>query len=213
MESETHKHPSFGQIRFSRINGRAHFYGSELAQDHYIQMEVKASEFQRSLTDDRYYNIGQPLIKVRISSGQFAELITSLNMGGGVPCTIERLDGRKIDDLPFQESRKEFVHRKFEDRMADFTDTLAERQKRALELVSKKTLSKEDMNELKNTITSLTTEVKSNIPFLVKCFQETVDNVIHEAKTEVDNAIMHKITSVGMAELHRQNKLLSEGEE
>lgn len=118
MEREEFKHESFGQISFSRVSGRgASFYGSELEQDHYITMELSQSEIQRELTQDRYYTTGVPIVKLRMTSGQFAEMITSMNMGSGVCCTIERLGVNKVVDLPEQESRKEFVHRKFEDRM------------------------------------------------------------------------------------------------
>lgn len=55
-ESERITHESFGQIYFGRTNGHASFYGSELAQDHYITMEVYHSELERTLTQDSYYN-------------------------------------------------------------------------------------------------------------------------------------------------------------
>ena len=210
MEKETISHESFGQIRFNRRNSNGtQFYGSELPQDHYISMEVHHSEIQRELTQDRYYNRGK-ILRIRMSSGQFAEMLTSMNCGIGVPCTIESIMGEKIEPLPFQESRKEFVHRKFEDRMKMFGDKIRERQTKAKELVKKKTLSKADMHELQMHLEWLTGEVESNIPFFAKCFQETMDKVVFEAKTEVENAIQHKINVIGLNALHEQNKLLIE---
>lgn len=209
QEREEHKHPSFGQISFSRVNSTGeNFYGSELEQDHYISMEVHNSCIERELTQDRYYNTGPILLRVRMSSGQFAELITSMNMGEGIPCTIERLNGLKVQDLPKQESRKEFVHRKFEDRMVEFAKTLKEDSLRAKSLIKKKTLSKDDQHDLDFLITKLTQEVASNIPFFGRCFQENMDVVVHEAKLEVENAIQHKINVLGLNELHKNNQLL-----
>jgi hypothetical protein len=209
MEREQHKHPSFGQISFSRVSGNdTTFYGSELPQDHYITMEISNSEIQRELTQDRYYAYGVPLIKIRMSSGQFSEMITSMNMGSGVCCTIERIEGKKIPELPTQESRKEFVHRKFEDRMKMFANSIRENQQKAKEIVKKKTLSKQDIHELTHQLEWLTQEVESNIPFFAKCFQETMDEVVYEAKTEVENAIQHKISVLGLNELHSQQNLL-----
>jgi hypothetical protein len=54
----------------------------------------------------------------------------------------------------------------------------------------------------------LTTEIERNIPFFMECFQETADLVVQEAKSEVENAIQHKINILGLTELHKQNKLL-----
>ena len=209
-EEESHKHPSFGQISFSRVTGNnTLFYGSELPQDHYITMEVINSEIQRELTQDRYYSTGVPLIKIRMSSGQFAEMITSMNVSSGVPCTIERLSGHKVEEFPIQESRKEFVHRKFEDRMKMFAESIRSNQKQAKEIVKKKTLSKQDILDLTHQLEWLTQEVESNIPFFAKCFQETMDEVVFEAKTEVENAVQHKISVLGLESLHEQNKLLN----
>ena len=88
MEHESLSHESFGQIQFNRSNANGtHFYGSELPQDHYISMEVHHSEIHRELTQDRYYNRGE-ILRIRMSSGQFAEMLTSMNCVSGVPCTI-----------------------------------------------------------------------------------------------------------------------------
>ena len=208
METERHTHESFGQISFTRtVGGNTNFYGSELPQDHYISLEIHHSEIERELTQDRYYNKGQ-ILRLRMSSGQFSELITSLNSGTGIPCTIERLQGKKIESIPVLESRKDFVHRKFEDRMKEFAVKLKTKQDRVKELSNKKTLSKEDQKELNWTVEWITQEVTSNIPFFAKCFQETMDDVVFEAKLEVENAIQHKISVLGLNALHEENRML-----
>jgi hypothetical protein len=209
MEMERFSHESYGQIQFNRVTGTANFYGSELTQQHYISMEVHNSEIVRDITQDRYFNLNQ-ILRIRLSSGQFSELITSMNNGSGVPCTIERIGNKKVDKLPIQESRKEFVHRKFQDRMKMFADSIREKQNNAKELVKKKVLSKQDMHDLEMHLEWLTTEVERNIPFFAECFQETMDEMVFEAKTEVENAIQHKINVLGLNALHEENKLISD---
>lgn len=51
-------------------------------------------------------------------------------------------------------------------------------------------------------------EVKNNIPFLAKCFQEVMDKVVLDAKTEIDSAMMHAITKAGMEALGMDMKSL-----
>lgn len=207
-EQENFTHPSFGQISFSRVQSNGtRFYGSELEQDHFISLRISGSEIQRDLTCDRYYPTNR-IVDLRLSSNQFAELITSLNMGGGVPCTFEYINNVKVEKLPEVENRKEFVHRKFEDRMQEFGANIADRKERAKKIIAKKTLSKDDQYELNSLLTSMSQEVTSNIPFFGKMFQETCDEIVQEAKTEIDNAIQHKINTLGLAELHNQQKLL-----
>jgi len=212
-EKEKTTHESFGQIRFSRVSGNARFYGSELEQDHYITMEVHHSEIDRDLSRDWYFASRLPVVAIRMTAGQFSEMITSMNYGQGIPCTIEMIDGKPVEKLPEQESRKEFVHRKFKERMKEFAKTLREKQDKAKEIVKKKTLSKKDIDELSFHLEWLTQEVASNIPFFAQCFQETMDEVVLEAKIEVENAIQHKINVLGLQALHAQNNLLSDNNE
>jgi hypothetical protein len=207
-DRETVKHESFGQISFTRTQGRGQtFYGSELPQDHYVSMEIRQSELSRDLTSEWYRSYGVPLIRIRMSSGQFAELITSMNMGRGIPCTIERLMGKKVDEFPEIESRKELVHRKFEERMKQFADTIRENKIKAKEIVKKKTLSKDDVRELSFQLDFLTQEIEQNIPFFAECFQETMDKVVLEAKKEVENAIQHKINVLGLSRITKPKQI------
>lgn len=211
-EDERSTHESFGQISFSRVtcNPPETFYGSELPQSHYIKIELNSSEVNRDLSKEWYF-ARKILARLRMSSGQFAELITSLNTGSGTPCTIEYLAGQTMERLPKQESRKEFTHRKFQERMAEFAKSIRAEQLKAKELVKKKTLSKQDIQELTHHIEWLTNEVERNIPYFSECFQETMDQVVHEAKTEIENAIQHKISMLGLQELHKQDNFLKEG--
>jgi len=109
MERETHSHPSFGQLYFGRVQSTGtEFYGSELRQDNYITMDLSSSKIQRDLSKDWHF-ADKSLVRVRMSSAQFAEAITNMNCGGGVCCTIEYLPNEKIAELPKQESRKELM--------------------------------------------------------------------------------------------------------
>jgi len=64
------------------------------------------------------------------------------------------------------------------------------------------------IQNLKNHLEWLTTEITSNIPFFAKCFQETMDTVVQESKLEVENAIQHKINTLGLIQLHKLNNVL-----
>jgi len=209
MEKQRITHPAYGQISFSRIHGTSNFYGSELTQDTYIEIKVNHSELERDLVNERFCTSysQSPILIARMSCIQFSELITSLNMGEGVPCTLEVVDGKQIEKLDKIESRKEFVHNKFKERMTEFSKSIKNSQKEAIEIVTKKTLSKDDVMKLKNNLDFLTTEITNNIPFFMECFQETMDEVVLESKMEIENAIMHKINTLGLTALKNENDL------
>ena len=208
-EEERYEHPSYGQIEFSRTSSNVgnEFYGSELKQGNYITMTVSESEHNKSLSNDFYYP-KKRILQLRMTSNQFSELITSMNMGSGVPCTLQFVDGKTVEPIVKSESQKEFVHRKMKNRLTEFADKLSEGQKRSQELVKKKTLSKDNQYELKHLIDSMSMEIKENLPFFMNIFQETMDDVVLDAKKEVENAIMHKVNVLGLEKLQEQNKLL-----
>lgn len=211
MEKEEEKtiHPAFGQIEFSRIstNAKPKFYGSELSVDHYIQLRIHTSECIRSLTGDRYHNL-KTILKLRLSPNQFSELITSMNIGTGTPCTLEFYNQQIVEEFKEHENRKEFMHRKFQERMREFAFKIAENKKIADGLIGKKNLSKSDQEQLKWHMQWIVQEVQSNIPFFAECFQEQMDKVVLEAKSEIEAAILNKVTKLGLEALHSQNKLI-----
>ena len=210
LDSETYEHESFGQIRFSRVNGYANFYGSELPQQNYISLEISTSKCEKSLTQEWYFP-QQQIMRLRMSAGQFSELITSMNYGSGVPCTFERLNGKAVEEYTNEEPRKEFVHRAFREKMQKFSETLNEKKVKASEIIKKKNLNKSDVETLSNMLSSIFMEVECNIPYFTECFQETMDKVVSEAKIEVENAILHKVTIAGLEKLHEENNLLGDG--
>ena len=209
-EEERYTHPAFGQISFCRVTGHGRFYGSELRQDHYIEMRVNHSEMERSLTSDHYYERDR-VLTLRMTANQFSEMITNMN-ASGVPCTLTQICGEKVPELPDAENKKEFTHRVFADRMKEFAVTLKGKQALVKTISAKKTLSAEDQRQLNWAMDWITQETTKNIPFFMECFQETMDKVVVEAKTEVESAIMHKITTLGLTALHEQNKLFEIGE-
>lgn len=210
MEKERISHPAFGQISFSRIssNAKTQFYGSELAVDNFIELTVKTSEVERDLTRDWHFGKAT-VLKLRLTPVQFSELLVSMNVGDGIPCTLEFYDGKRVEKIDFPENRKDFMQRKFQERMKDFASKLSENKKIAKALIAKKTLSKADQDALNWQIDWIIQETSQNIPFFAQCFQEQMDKIVLDAKTEIESAILHKITTLGLEALHKENKLIN----
>ena len=133
-----------------------------------------------------------------MSPNQFSELMTNLNTSPGVPVTIEEVCGERIEQCSDMESKKDYTHRMFRQRMANWIADINKRSKEAERIINKKTLSKEDQRELKLFYDSIIVEVKRNIPFFAQCFQEVMDKVVLDAKTEIDNALLHAVVSAGI---------------
>ena len=202
MEDEkTYEHPSFGMLRFSRINGRSgYLFGSEIQADNYVQLELSNGEMKRDLTDDKFY-AKKNLFRVKMSPNQFAELITTLNYGSGVPCTIESIGNDIIEQCDTIKSRKTQTQEQFKQRLADFMVEMNHQYSDVQKTISSGNISKKNEKKLTLFYEKVQQEIKSNIPFFLRCFQESMDKVVLDAKTEIDAAIQHKIVSAGIKTL------------
>jgi len=68
-------------------------------------MYLREGEVSRELNRDFYFG-GKRIVECEMSYSQFAEAITSMNMGTGVPVTIRYIqDKGKIEECPFVDKK------------------------------------------------------------------------------------------------------------
>ena len=207
-EEKTYEHPSFGMISLGRVHGKSgYLFGTEIQSDNFIELTLSKAILKRDLTND-WFHEKETLFKVKMSPNQFSELMTNLNTSPGIPVTIEQINGEWVEQCTDMESKKEFTHKMFRQRMANWIADINKRSKEAEQIINKKTLSKDDQFKLKFFYESMISEVKNNIPFFAKCFQEVMDKVVLDAKTEIDSAMLHAITKAGMEALGMDMKSL-----
>ncbi len=201
VENENHcsKHPSFGMALFSRSNSSSShpLFGSSINHNNTIRLTIRHATHERSLTNDWFHGSGE-IIEIEMSQTQFAELITQMNMGEGIPCTIKHIDMKRIPDPPYK-SKVDIINDEFRARMHNMGVDIEKASATALDLLkSKPTLTKADRELILSSITSLLQGVKSNIPYVSKQFGEQMDKTITEAKGEIEAFIEHKIRSAGL---------------
>lgn len=114
MQDIVYSHSSWGLLQISRISGSGSqsLFGSSIKHSNTIALRIYKAKKHRSLSRDWYINEGCPYIKIEMSPAQWAEAITSLNIGCGVPCTITQKDGQLIkfaeEITKIEEHAKEF---------------------------------------------------------------------------------------------------------
>ena len=96
----TEKHPAFGTIGVFRTSGQRHLFGSPLQRHQgYVTIRVNHAEKVRSGRGYYWYFARKNIIEVALSEAQFAQLITSWNVGEGVPCTLDSIPGDGLRGL------------------------------------------------------------------------------------------------------------------
>lgn len=193
-EAVTIKEPCFGQIEISRVSSsRAEpLYGSKLKHGNFITLSVCESELTRTLNRD-WLHSGKTIIEVWMSENQFATMITSLNIGGGTPCTIARRDGESVPPPEYLNERKIIDAEVRKTAKGVVTDLRAVQARLADLLKPGAKITKGEIAELNRILQKQVQHVEENIPYVLDQFDEAMDKAVTEAKADIE---AHMLTSV-----------------
>ena len=209
MEDRTTiEHESFAMLGLTRssCSFSQNLFGSSIQHSHTIKLKIAPAKIDRMLNRDWFHANTKPYIEVEMSYSQFAEAITSMNVGDGVPVTLRRLDGKTIEDCPQFDKRQEF-----EKEMLKIGKSLRVLTEQAEALLSeKKPPTKEDKETILKGIKALRQEIESNVPFIQSSFNEQMDKTVLEAKGEFEGFVMHKVISTGLEGLQKEFKMLGD---
>lgn len=196
------KHPSYGFVRISRVTGgtgERRLFGSPLAH-HYgtICLSIGRATWTHGLHHDRY--AGSSLrgdhIEIEMSAAQFADMITNLNLGEGTPCTVRYIGNERVPDPPPYSTEAEHIRDNFEKSLGTYKTKVRAYRTRIEEITSKLSLKARD--EIRIALDVIEDQLSSNVPFVVKKFQEATTKIATAAKAEVTAFVSHAIRSAGL---------------
>ena len=210
---ERETHPAYGQIGITRVQGHAKLYGSVI-ENHgtFICIKIRHSEVHHHLGKNWFHSRGN-IIEVHLSPAQFAEFITTPNMGEGVPCTISRLGNKSVPGITAAKTEVQKIVGHFITDQAEFVEELATRVAEALGIVNKKgVIYKGDRETLRGLLEWVEREVIANRPFAVESFQRAAERVVTAGKAEVEAFVMSALTRLGLTKLDELHALAAHGE-
>lgn len=203
-------HPSYGMLRFSRTTGSdVNLFGSSIRHRDTIRLRISKGSVTRMLNTD-YFSSEGDIIDVEMSYSQFAEAITSMNVGMGVPVTIRWMLGKgDIEPCPFDDKRQQFER--------EFKSNLSKANESTEQLISeletlfkeKKSLTKADKECILNKLTVIQRNISGNNDFLYRQFNEQMDKTTLEAKSEIEAFMQNKLNSIAQTALVEQRDALA----
>lgn len=211
MERETLKHPAFGMIGFSRISGGdGVLFGSSIKHNDRIIMKLKHGEQDRHLHNDWYYGHGL-IAEVEMSYSQFAECITAMNVGNGVPCTIRYTEkGGHIPAIEENNSKREQFRNEFSDTITKAMEQVQNQIDQIQQSIdTKKSLGVKDRKEIISRLRQVKCDIGYNLDFCAEQFDEQMEKSTMEAKGEIEAFCQNKINSIAQAALvERKDELV-----
>ena len=195
-------HPSYGTLAFRRRTGGATpLFGSSIEHRDTISMTLYHADITRGYHED-WISGNREIAEVEMSYSQFAEAITSMNMGTGVPVTIRFLEKEgKIPPCDFVDKRKQFTQ-EFSEKRQEISEKSQQVLNEVSELFSqKKALTKAEKDEIIRKLNWLNMNIGTNLDFIANQFNEQMDKTITEAKGEIEAFCQNKINSIASASL------------
>lgn len=210
-------HPSYGMLCFSRssISGDGvALFGSSIRHNDTIRLSISKGVMERRNNEDHHYPAvasKDQYIEVEMSYTQFAEAITSLNMGGGVPVTVLSVNGQRVAPCQYENKQKQ-MRNEFKALTKKISQGIDQSAKQVAELLdNKKILNKADRDFILSTMRSVSMNIRENMPFVNEMFAEQMDKTLAEAKGEFESFLQNKMNSIALAAIaENQNQILNQ---
>lgn len=165
----------------------SYLVGSELQHQQFITLKIAKATYERTLKNDWWFDRDN-IIEVSMTLSQWAEFISTPNTSG-VPCTLERLQGKylwEVESVPVVrssiEQHKEEHEQHWKDKIKEINNLIAN-LKSSFE-------NKESRKTQRQLIEDLEVLFKNFIPnqrFAINEFNEHIEKRLNQAKTELNS--------------------------
>lgn len=201
-------HPAFGVISLARTSGgNPWMFGSAIENENKIKLRISRAYEERSLSNDYYYPRDR-IIEVEMTYSQFAECISSMNRGEGIPCTISYTERDGLIPAIAENVSK---RQQFQDEFSSIISKAMRTTDKQIELLSsaltdKKKLSVKEIKELISDLRNIRNNIGANLEFIPAQFNEHMEKVEHDARMTIDAFLQQQLAKLS------QHRALSEGE-
>ena len=198
---------SYGMVGINRVgctrgntSGGNQLFMSDVSVSNFMEITIKRAGVERALNHDWPFG-EETLVTIQLSPVQFAELLTNMNCGDGVPCTISytRQDGW-IEYKPLP-SKIDIIREEAKQQIEDCENSIAKTIKLLQEAADGKGyLGKGQIKDIIDTLKGAQYLYQNN-DYAKRSAQLEIDKMVVEAKSQVAAYVDHKIYSTGLQAL------------
>ena len=185
-DQEFESHESFGTIALFRGQGTSQaLFDSNVTHQEVIIVEISEAKRRRSLSEERVFP-EELLLRFAMSPNQWANFISGVGQGGGVPVTLNYVHGdqRKRQQPPPPEGGK-----RFELELGEFTQEMTGELDRMI--AASKGRQKRELEKIRNMLVN-------QLPFMERQFVRYMNRTVTEAKADVDAHIGERLRTMGL---------------
>lgn len=189
-ERGAEEHPAWGMIGASRVQcgpPGSTLFDSDIRHGHTIVVRLGAASRSRDLHRDFLFN-ERGIIEVEMSEAQWASFVSSMNVGGGVPCTIRRRGRELVPGFPFTPRMKESL-----DEVRSAANRAAEKVRTAFVVYAEKK-NAANLRSLQTAIENM----PANVTFAATSLTKHAENVVQRARADIEAMVVAKAQQLGL---------------
>ncbi len=187
-------HPAFGAIGAYRVSGHTALHGSDFMHHNYVTIKISAADILRTGSHDHYFS-GKQIIEVALSEAQWASFVSSMNVGSGVPCTLDWIIGDgSIPGLPNPKPSAQ----EFENDANEYMVEAIDEMRKMLAEIDGYNLSGKRTKALKEHAKTAISRLENGLPWVAQSFVKHMEGTIEKAKTEVNAYATNLLQRIGL---------------
>jgi hypothetical protein len=195
-DEATYTHPAYAQISASHVSGGAYLYGSDFKHQNYVVVRIARSEMNRHLSND-WPHTREELIEVAVSESQWASFVSSMNRGEGTQCTLQRLNGKMVPQIPGIEGKIAQFRAEGSEAAEEAVREIGELRKE----INDSKLSQKQKEAWTRKLDFIEGRTTGNLRFVANQFGEHMEKVVNKAKTEISAFAHNLIMRTGLSKL------------
>jgi hypothetical protein len=203
-EEKRFTHESYGLAGLYRVEGTVGaLFGSHLDKHHTtMHLRIFHAERRHDLARDWFgTDSRRPIVEIVFSAAQFAEFVTTPNMGDGVPCTIRSIEGRAMAAPPKVETEAQATQAAVDEKFTALARKLNAMLGECRDALADAKVPQKRQDAILGPIASLVQEMTLNIPWIAGQLRESMAKTVSAAKSEVEAALVHMIHKAGIEHL------------
>jgi hypothetical protein len=133
-------------------------------------------------------------VEVALTESQLAQLLTAPNIGEGVPCTLTRINGKRVPSAPPPDALDRFTRQEFVGLLAECEEALkAAAERLSSALTPGGSCTKKELTEILKSVKATQSNLTRNIPYVAKQFSDFIDATVLDATCSINAAAQHNL--------------------
>lgn len=197
--SKRYEDKNIGNISINRTNcNDMRLVGSTVPADTFVTLKISQGEAYSTECDKEIIRAktGGNIVEIAMTHQQWGELISSFGIGEGVPCTIERKNGTRVEQTYKTEALDIYYGNKAKENIKNTVERFDKSFSKAKGiLLNKKAISKADREVIIDGYKAISRLLNEELPFIQTLIAEDVEKQLTRAQAQFKSNMAFNINS------------------